>query len=264
VLVIALVALVLGEAAGVLVWIADSHYDRGQKAFAMGVYDTAADEFAAARILVFPYGNAAAMERAARAALDKENAVTRAEQKVQAQLLATLGDAGKRLAAGDAAGVLVALRSARAQVPHGPLSDAPVTRRVATDLHARLLAAARTTLAKAHWHRAWLYASGVLLLDPADAKAAAITRKAKADEVLQGRLGTALAAAGAHKWRHSLALALAVLHARPGFPGAANLVRRARVALRPKAKPRPAAVTTASTAGRVAPTTPSAPQPPPP
>lgn len=265
VLVVAIVALVLAEAAGVLVWIANSHYDRGQNAFNMGVYDTAANEFAAARILVFPYRDAASMERAARSALDTQGTVTQAEAAAKAQLLATLQSAGTKLAAGHAAGVLAALKSARAQVPKGPLSDDAEIQQVAADLQVRLLTAARAMLAKTRWHKAVLYAAGALLLDPADAKATAVAGTAKKDEALQAKLNSALAAARAHRWKRALALALSVLKAHPGFPGAANVVSEARVALRPKPAAKPARSTAPASTPTTPPTTPApAPQPPPP
>jgi hypothetical protein len=264
ILTVVVAALALAAIVGTPVWIAQTHYDRGRRAMNVGAYDVAVDELAQARVLVFPYRDAGSLESQAASALRKQKETTETQQAAGVRTLALLQHADDRLSAGDAQGVVGAVGEASASMPGVPLTQEPRARVPATTLEGRLLVAARAKFVTAHWHEAGLYATALLLLDPGDAKGAALAKRARGNEILQGRLAAASTAARAHRWRPALSLALAVLHARPGFPGAADLVRRARVALRPKAKPRPAAVTTASTAGRVAPTTPSAPQPPPP
>ena len=230
----AAVVFVLVLAIGGEVWMANVHYERGKKAFALGAYDWAVSEFSAARILVFPYRDAAGEERAARAALVRQTSIDKANDKIRAQVLATYREAGRRLAADDAAGVRVALQSARAQLSTSALGDDPDVQEVVSDLQTTVRRSATWALEAQRWRQAASYASLALLLDPTDHEANDIARKAAVGMALQARLATALAASRAHEWTRTLTLALAVLHAQPGFPGAANLVAEARAALRPR------------------------------
>ena len=227
-----MIALVL--AVGGAVWMANVHYERGKRAFAIGAYDWAVSEFSAARILVFPYRDAAGEERAARAALVRQASIDRANDKIKVQVLATYRDAGRRLAADDTAGVRAALQSARAQLSNSALGDDPDVQEVVSDLQTRVRLSATWALEAGRWRQAASYASLVLLLDPTDHEAKDIARKAAAGMALQARFATALAASRAHEWTRTLTLALSVLHTQPGFPGAAHLVAAARAALRPR------------------------------
>jgi hypothetical protein len=262
--VVTAVALALALAIGGFVWMAELHYARGQKAYAMGAYDWAVSEFAAAHILVFPFRNAAGMERAAKAALVRQTVAAKAKDEAETRLVTAYRDAEKKLAANDAEGVRADLESARAAGSRGPLGDDPEVQAVASDLQMSLRLNAVWSLEASNWHRAGLYASLVLMLDPANSDAKSIARKAAAGEALQARFARALAAARAHRWRTALALALSVLHARPGFPGASNLVAQARVALRPKPAAARAPSVSASAPTTSSPATPSKPNPPPP
>ena len=178
-------------------------------------------------------------------------------------MIAAYQDAEKKLAANDPEGVRAALESARARGSRGPLSDDPEVQEVASQLLTSLRLYAVWSLEASSWHRAGLYASLILMLDPTNTDAKAVARKAAKGEALQARFAGALAAAQAHRWGTALALALSVLHARPGFPGASNLVARARVALRPKPAT-PASSVSATAPTTSSPASPSKPNPPPP
>ena len=253
---------------GGLVWMAALHYDRGQKAYAMGAYDWAASEFAAARVLVFPYRDAVRMEREAKVALNRQTVSTRSTDRAVAHVLAAYRIAATKVAAEDAAGALAALASTRGQASQAPLRNDIEIRQVVADLQMRLRLNAIWSLEAMRWHRAGLFAASVLILDPANKEAQGLLGQAKTGEILQARLARALAAARARKWAKALALARSVLRAHPGFPGAANLVAEARMALKPKPKPKPKATHTSAPAqpqpSTTTPARPSATQPAPP
>ena len=263
-LILAAVVLAFALVVGGLVWMADLHYDRGQKAYAMGAYDWAASEFAAARVLVFPYRDAARMEREATVALNRQAAGTRSKEKAEAHVLAAYRIAARKVAADDAAAALAAVESARAQASQAQLRNDIEIQQVVADLQMRLRLNAIWALEAARWHQAGLYASSVLVLDPANKEAQGLVRQATTGEILQARLARALAAARARKWAEALALARSVLSAQPGFPGAANLVTEARVALRPKPSATHASAAAPPQTSNTAPAKPGATQPAPP
>jgi hypothetical protein len=264
ILILAAVVLAFALIVGGLVWMAELHYDRGQKAYAMGAYDWAVSEFSAARLLVFPYRDAARMEREAKVALDRQAASTRSKEKAVAHVLAAYRTAARKVAADDAAGVLAAVESARTKASQAQLRDDIEIRQAAADLQTRLRLNAIWALEATSWHQAGLYASSVLVLDPVNKEAQGFLKQATTGENLQARFARALAAARARKWAVALALARSVLSAQPGFPGAANLVAEARVALRPKRSATHASAAAPPQPSYTAPAKPGATQPAPP
>ncbi len=267
ILIMVAITLIVAEIVGVLFWLAASHYSRGKDAYASGMYEVAADEFAAARVIVFPYADAAAMEAAARTELARQAADARAAVHARAELRGLLRETTAKVAAGDASGVLMLLTNAQVRITddlaHGRI---PAQRTFAT-LEERLSTASRAALVKSRWRSAGLYAGALLVLTPSSREGQTLSASAHVGAALQAKLTKAADAARAHRWKTALALALAVLRGHPGFPGAATIVHKARVALTPKPVPAPApAPPVAAAAPRVTvqPPAPSAPQPPPP
>ena len=129
-----------------------------------------------------------------------------------------------------------------------------------------LAAASRRALRNAAWVQAGRLSAALLVLEPSSELAATLDARAQTGEDLSAKLGKAKDAARHGRWREALRMALAVLAAQKGFPGAAAVVADARHALAPK----PAKTQTASTATPASPptqpvtrpTTPTAPPPP--
>jgi hypothetical protein len=246
-LVLLSVALVIGG----LFWIAATHYARGVEALKAHSYSTAVSEFSVARVLVFPYRDARSLEEQARRALLAEYARLDQAEARDAAVVAQLEDAGARLEAGDAAGVLIALQAIDADDVQATLAKSWTARESAGVLAANLAVASRSALDKAAWGRAGHFAAALLVLEPSSERGQTLEARARTGEELSAKLGEAKDAARRGEWRAALRLALAVLAIRKGFPGAAAVVADARDALAPKPKPAatqpaPAAPTVAS------------------
>lgn len=255
---VAAFVVVAAVAAGVAAMVAGAagHYERGREAMAERRFGAAAEEFAAARILTFPYRDSTALADRAQEQLELDAARTDLQRRQRAALADLLRQAADRLEAEDADGVIAALREARVLVPEGQLAGTTGQIAIATKLAASLSKAGAAALRDGRWRQAGSYAAALLLLDPSSDDGARITARGKNGAALQNDLEAARAAARKGEWRKSLRLAQAVLREWPGFPGAAAVVAAARTALRPKPRP------TATVAPVV--TSAPAPQPPPP
>jgi hypothetical protein len=229
---------------GVLVWVAAGHYSRGVAALEDRAYLRAIDEFASAKVLVFPYRDSSSLADEARRALQAETAAHEAKQSTTAGIVALLGAAQGRLEAGDADGVLATLDAIGADDLRSTIAASDSARESAAALGEGLVVAATAALQKAEWQRAGRFAAALLVLEPASEEAAALADRASTGQELKGKLAEARDAAARGNWREALRLALAVVAVRREFPGAAELVADARKALAPK--PRPAAVETVS------------------
>ena len=265
---VALVVLVLACVVGVLLWTAAIHYARGVDALKVHSYSTAVSEFSVARVLVFPYRDARSLEDQARSALVAEDARYEQAAAREAAVVAQLAQAGVRLGAGDAAGVLAALQGIGADDLRAMLVTSQPARESADALAQELTAASRRALGNAAWVRAGSFAAALLVLEPSSQLAVALGAKARTGEDLSAKLGKAKDAARRGEWRVALRLALAVLAVKNDFPGAVAVVADARDALAPKPKSKPAATTAAPPAPATTITTPARPptppQPPPP
>ncbi len=265
---VAAVAVVLIAVVGVLVWVAAGHYARGVEALRAQAYSRAMGEFEAAKVLIFPYRDAQALEGQAQRALQAEFAASQAEQEQTAAVVAGLERAAARLRAGDTAGVLAALDAVSPDDLRAAAAAGAPAAEVAGKLTQNLTAAAEEALQAAQWIRAGLFAEALLVLEPGSQQASSLADRALTGERLRTKLGEARDAARRGQWREALRLALAVVAARKDFPGAAALVADARVALAPKPKPKPAptqapvVVSPPDTGGSTTPTTPSQPPPP--
>jgi hypothetical protein len=253
--------------AGALVWVAAGHYSRGIAALDDRAYGLAMSELSAARVLVFPYRDAEALEEQARQALHAETAAFEREEARSTSVIGRLAAAGDRLFdGGDAAGVLAALEAIPTPVLRSTLASSDAAGEAAAALMEDLQVAATTALRKAEWQRAGKFAAAMLVLEPSGAKAPALAERARVGEKLAGQLAAAKEAARQGKWRDALRMALAVVAVRKDFPGAAALVADARAALAPKPKPRPtpaaAATSTPTDTGGGTTTTPTLPPPP--
>jgi hypothetical protein len=221
----------------VLVWVAAGHYSRGVAALDDGAYSRALGELTAAKVLFFPYRDARSLEARARSGLAAETAARTAEQERVNALVTELDAAGAKLAAGDAIGMLAALKAIPAADLRSARTAGDAARTSAANLTEGLTTAAQTALRKAEWQRAGRFAAALLLLQPSSEEAASFAAKARTGERLRTQLAEARAAADRGRWREALRLALAVVAVRKDFPGAAALVADARAALAPKPKP---------------------------
>ena len=265
---VALGVLAVALVIGVLVWIAATHYARGVDALKYHSYSTAVSEFSVARVLVFPYRDARSLEEQARRALAAEDARYERAEARRAAIVAQLVQAGDRLTAGDADGVLLALRAIDEGDLRTTLARSPTAGESADALAEDLAAASRRALGNAAWVRAGSFAAALLVLEPSSELAVALGARARTGEDLSAKLGKAKDAAGRGEWRAARRLALAVLAVQKDFPGALAVVADARDALAPKPKPKPAAAqptpaASPTPAGGGSATTPP-PQPPPP
>ena len=245
---------------GALFDLAATHYEGGVYALKVHWYAWAANEFSAARVLVFPYRDAQSLEDQARRAFVNEEASRGQAAARRAAVVAKLEKAGARLEAGDAHGVLAALLAINGDDLRATLDGSEKVRESANALAVDLTAAARRALGKAAWGRAERFAAALLVLEPSSERAVALGARARTGENLEARLGKAKAAARRGKWREALRLARGVLAVQKDFPGAAAVVADARDALAPE--PEPAATQPAQATGGSPPTT--APEPPPP
>ncbi len=226
-------------AAGVLAMVvsAAGHYERGRQAMAARHFGAAVEEFAAARILTFPYRDATALREQAQLELELDAANADVERQQRAALANLLRTAADKLEARAPDAVVAALREARILVPEGPLATTSGQIVMATRLASSLTAAGREALRGGHWGQAGTYGAALLLLDPADDGGLNLADRSRTATRLQDDLDAARAAARHGRWREALRLARAVLHRWPGFPGAAAVVTSARVALAPKPTP---------------------------
>lgn len=235
---LAAVAVVVIAVVGVLVWVAAGHYSRGVEALRAEAYSRAMGEFEAAKILIFPYRDAQALEQQAQRALQAEFSARQAAEERTAAVVAGLERAAARLRAGDTTGVLAAIDAISPDDLRAAAANAPAAE-VATKLTEDLTAAAQNALQGAAWARAGRLAAALLALDPGNEQASSLAARALTGQQLKTKLGEAEAAARSGEWRKALRLALAVVAVRKDFPGAAALVADARVALAPKPKPTP-------------------------
>ena len=256
----ALLAAVLGA----VVWNANVHYARGRDMLARGRYATAVEEFAAARVFALPYRDAAALGATAERSVAAATAAAAADRRLRATVTRLLEKADEKLAQGDAAGVLAAVGVARRVVPDGPLPVSTESAGLTTRLALHIKDVAERDLAGARWGPARSLAMALSSLQPGSADASRLLAEARSGAALQAKLVRARAAAAAGHWRTARRLALAVLDARKGFPGAAAVVAQATAALAPKPKPTPTrAATSAATNSSPPASTPAAPPPPP-
>jgi hypothetical protein len=265
---VALVILVLALLTGFMLWVAANHYARGVEALRIHSYSNAISEFSVARVLVFPYRDAENLAGQAQRALAAEDALWQQAQARRAVVVAQLEKAGVRLKAGDAQGVLTSLQAMRTVDLQAALEGTAAVRKPADALAEDLATASRRALREGAWVRAGRLSAALLVLEPSSELAARFGARAQKGQDLSVKLVEAKAAARRGQWRTALRLALAVLAAEKGFPGAAAVVADARRALAPK--PKPAKTQTASTATPpnpptqpvTRPTTPTAPPPP--
>jgi hypothetical protein len=248
---VALVVLALALVIGVLVWIAAAHYARGVYALKVHSYSWAASEFAAARVLVFPYRDARSLEEQAQRALEVEDDLREQAEARRAAVVTQFKTADARLEASDADGVLATLQAINSNDLKAALDRSGPARELADALAVDLAAALRKALGNAAWVRAGRFAAALLVLEPSSEQAIALGARARVGEELNVRLGKAKDAARRGEWRAALRIALAVLAVQKDFPGVAAVVADARDALAPKPKPAatqpaPAAPTVAS------------------
>ena len=255
------VLLVLALLIGTQFDLAAIHYRGGVDALAAHSYSRAAGEFAAARVLGFPYRDARSLEEQARRGAAAEGALREQGVALRAAVVAQLETAGARLAAGDVDGVLSALRTIDQDELRATLTSSETVRESADALAVDLDAASRRALGHAEWGRAGRLAAALLALEPSSKQAVALRARAQTGEDLSVKLGEARDAARHGKWREALRIALAVLARQKGFPGAAAVVADARAALAPE--PAPVATQPAQPATGGSATT-AAPRPPPP
>jgi hypothetical protein len=259
------IALLLVEAIGAAAWIAQSHYSRGRAALQIGAFATAADEFGRARLLWLPYRDANSLGQSARRSLDQAVARHQADAARRGAALAQLQQASARLKAQDGQGVVVAVRTADARGLQDVAAASFDVRRAVNALAADVAKAAQAALAARAWDRGHALLTALLILDPKNADLGALGKQAHLGDRLRADLEAARRAAQRRHWRAALRLALAVLAADKGFPGAADVAARARVALAPKPKPSATASSAVAPATVAPPTTTSTPpQPPPP
>jgi hypothetical protein len=247
---------------GAVLWVAAAHYGRGVHALRLHSYAWAASEFAAARILVFPYRDARSLEAQARSALSAEDALREQANARSAAVVAQLEEAGARLKASDANGVLATLLAIDKGDLRATLERSDIARESAAALSVELAAASRSALGNAAWDRAGRFAAALLVLKPTSEVAVALAARARTGDELSAELGKAKDAARRGEWRAALRIALAVLAVQKHFPGAAAVVADARDALAPKPKPKPKPV--ATTAAPPPPATGGSATPPPP
>lgn len=264
---VAAVVVVVVAVIGVLVWVAAGHYARGVEALRAEAYSRAMGEFEAAKILIFPYRDAQALEQQAQSALQAEFAARQAADERTAAVVAGLERAAARLRAGDTTGVLAALDGIAPDDLRAATAAGAPAAEAAAKLTQDLAAASQKALQDAAWARAGSLAAALLALDPGNEQASSLAARALTGQRLKAKLGEAQDAARRGEWRTALRLALAVVAVRKDFPGAAALVADARVALAPKPKPTPkptpVVVAPPDTGGTT--TTPvTPPQPPPP
>ena len=258
------VLLVLALLVGTQFDLAAIHYRGGTDALEAHSYSRAAREFAAARVLGFSYRDARSLEEQARHGAAAEGALREQAVALRAAVVAQLEKAGARLAAGDAHGVLSALRAIEQDDLRATLTTSETVQQSADALAVDLDAASRRALGNAQWSRAGRFAAAFLALEPSSKQAVALRSRARTGEDLSVKLGEATDAARHGKWRAALRIALAVLARQKGFPGAAAVVADARDALAPEPAPvatQPVQPAQPATGGSA---TTAAPQPPPP
>ena len=200
-------------------WTADAHYERGQRPDAIGP-TTGPSASSPLHASVLRYHDAVGREKAARAARTRQLSIARLNDKAKAHSLAIYRDAQRRPAG------MMPLAFGSRQVRSGTALEEPSWRRPRSSGNRRRLAV-QASPQRHLGTRSRTTAPGrtvrflVLLLNPVNAEAKDIARKAAAGEALQARLATAWAASRAHEWRRALALAFSVLHAHldPGRGG---------------------------------------------
>ena len=256
--------LVVVSVIGLVVLNAAMHYSRGVAALNDQSYAAAAAEFSAAKLLIFRYRDAEVLADRARRDLAAQTAAQANAQARVDLVSGALDDAAGRLIAGDAPGVLAALRSLHPGDVRAAFRASADARATAGTLTLGLTTAAKEALRELKWGRAGRYAAALLVLDPSAQEAAGLAGKARTGAELSARLAKAEDAARHGRWRTALRLALAVTAVREGFPGAAAVIAHARAALAPKPKPVSKKAATAAPAPAATPAPTSAPQPPPP
>ena len=257
-----LALLLLATVVGLLVLNAAVHYARGVRDLEAHHYSLAAREFSSARILILPYRDARILEtQAERAVVDATGAAL--DKQAQDRLLGEFKTASDRLKAGDAKGVLAALRAIDPVELQTSLAGTGVLRQSAAALQSNITTAARKSAQRMAWDAATRYAAALLILNPSSALAVTLTNEARTGKDLSAKLSKARDAARHGKWRLALRTALAIVAAQKDYPGAAAVVAEARRAIAPK--PKPTASTSrppAQTTGGSTTTTPAQPPPP--
>ena len=267
---VGVVVVLVAGVLGILVWVAAGHYARGVDALRQQAYSRAIGELSEAKLLVFPYRDASALEEQARRGLEREAAARSAADASLTAVTRQLDRASRRLNASDAAGVLAAVQAITPADLRAALSDAGAAADTVAVLTADLAAASEEALQEAQWTKAGRYAAALLVLEPQNQEAGVLADRARTGEQLRAKLEKAKSAAKAGRWREALRLALAVTAVRKDFPGAAAVIADARRALAPKPKPKPTPTPTpaAAPAPPAAPATgggtSTPPQPPPP
>lgn len=264
---LAAAAFVLAFAAGMaaLALNADAHYSRGKEALAGRQFGAAAEEFAAARILVFSYRDADALRARAESALARSAAVAESERHREQKVMRLIDAAAGDVARGDIAALTAALQEARRLVPSGTLSGSLEGADLVRELQEAMRQTADGAMDAGRWNDARRLALAMLIVDPGDKQAMTAKTSAETSLRLEAKLAAAHEAAARGEWRRALRLALQVLAVRSSFPGAQAFVDRARVALIPKPAATPAAggtTTTGSTGGTTTTAPPPAPPPP--
>lgn len=235
---IALVLVVLGCAIGIPLFLAAGHYARGLRALEAHAYKDAAAEFSGARFLGLAYKDAQLLEESARRSADVA-ALQIARDRADVELAQRFTVVRQRLQAGDVAGLLSGLK----ELDTVELQNAALRPGKAHDLIVSLrrdvATAGRTALRARSWLRAQQYSAALLLLDPASETAKTLAADAKKGLKLSAQLREAKKAAQQGDWQSALQRALAVRAVQADFPGVADLIREAQIALRPKPKPAP-------------------------
>jgi hypothetical protein len=225
------VVVLLLEAAGVVIWNAQSHYGRGQSALAAGADALAAEEFSQATLLGLPYRDAAALETQARASMAADIEEREAEAARYDTVFKRLDRAAAALRSGDPDDVLAASRAAGKAGLAELAADSPRVADAQRELLGGVVVATRKALADARWRDAGVLAAAAIALDGARDEWTALARRAEKGDELATVVERAREAADRGSWRTALRLAQQVLAERSEFPGAARVAERARAAL---------------------------------
>lgn len=226
---------------------AQLHYSRGAAALQRGEYAQAVSELSGAKILLFSYRDAWVLTDQAQRAMVIKTADAEQAQAMLESVSAALNQAAASLKDGSLPAVIEALQSVGAGDLRAVIARDAAVGKVGAALAADLTAEGKAALTGLEWGRAARSSQALLILQPGSAAAADLAEKAAAGQKLSAQLAQARAAARGGEWRKALRLALAVLAAHEGFPGAQFVVADARQALKPKPKPAPTVAQPATT-----------------
>jgi hypothetical protein len=216
---------------------AQQHYTRGVAALERASYQEAVAELSSAKLLVIPYRDASQLAERAERELTLSIADSMDAQARVEEVSTALREASEAVGAGSVQGVLTALGAVKAADLRAVLRAEAGAAQTAEALAKDLTTEGRKALRTLEWERAARSASALLVLDPSSAVGKSIAGDAAAGKKVSAKLAEAKAAARDGEWRKALRLALAVLAAHKGFPGAQAVVADAREALKPKPKP---------------------------